>query len=152
MSRSVLRTTSDDPKFLELVEELTAFTLEMDGEELHAQLSKHNTVDSISYAVVVLEDDTPIGCGGLRPYSDSEIEVKRVFVRPQARRSGAAVALMSELESWARELGFEKVILETSIEFHPALALYKSLGYIQTEKYDPYKNVHLSICFAKTLQ
>ena len=152
MARSVLRTTSDDPRFLELVAELTAFTLEMDGEELHAQLSAHNKVDTIPYACIVMDCDRPIGCGGLRPYSDDKIEVKRVFVRPEARRTGAAADLMLELENWARELGFEQVILETSIEFHPALALYRSLGYIQTEKYDPYKNVDLSICFSKTLQ
>lgn len=151
MGRSVLRTTSDDPRFLELVEELTAFTLAMDGEELHAQLSTHNKVDTIPYACVVLEDDRPIGCGGLRPYSDDKIEVKRVFVRPEARRTGAAGDLMEELEDWAKELGFAKVILETSIEFHPALALYRSRGYVQTEKYDPYKDVDLSICFSKDI-
>jgi GNAT superfamily N-acetyltransferase len=76
------------------------------------------TGDDIALFVVAYEDDaiTPIGCGGLRPIDDRHGEVKRMFVVPERRGSGAATAVLRELERLARgQLGWERLVLEVRV-------------------------------------
>ena len=46
---------------------------------------KYNQLDEIQEAIVVYEDDEVIGGGAIRRYDDENIELKRVFVRPEYR-------------------------------------------------------------------
>jgi ribosomal protein S18 acetylase RimI-like enzyme len=52
-----------------------------------------------------------------------------LFVRPDARRSGAAKALMLAAERHATEAGVARMDLQTAESNRPAQALYESLGW-----------------------
>ncbi|NUH64412.1 GNAT family N-acetyltransferase [Sulfitobacter sp. S0837] len=82
-------------------------------------------------------DGEALGCGMSHALSDRESEIKRVFVTDAARGSGAGRAICQRLIDQAREDGFEKVYLDTSIAFAPARALYQSLGFIERGPYQP---------------
>src|SRR2546427_13118830 len=56
------------------------------------------------------------GCVALRPVDASTAEMKRLYVRPAARGSGAGRALAQAAVSQARELGFSRVVLATIAE------------------------------------
>ena len=69
---------------------------------------------------------------GLRSIGDLDRhlgEVKRLWVRPDLRRVGIAVALMDELERRARTLGYVRLYLETGPKQPEAVALYASIGW-----------------------
>src|SRR2546427_13082460 len=56
------------------------------------------------------------GCVALRPLDAATAEMKRLYVRPAARGSGAGRALAQAAVSQARELGFSRVVLATIAE------------------------------------
>ena len=78
-------------------------------------------------------------------------EVKRMFVRPEARRQGISRVILTALEDLAREFGYQKVRLETGTRNPEALALYESSGYERIPCYGIYVHEPLSRCFEKQL-
>ena len=56
-------------------------------------------------------------------------EIKRLWVRPDLRRGGLALALMDTAESTARKLGLRHLYLETGIKQPEAIAFYQSTGW-----------------------
>lgn len=73
-----------------------------------------------------------VGMGALRRIDDVTAELKRMRVLPrwQGRRVGRAVA--EALVARAAELGFRRLVLDTTAEQTTAVALYRSLGFTQT--------------------
>ncbi len=144
------RTDCTDHAFVELTDELTLMLSVLNGEadEFFTQFSQR---DSIPYVVVAELDGQPIACGSLRPKDDQRIEVKRMYTSPGARGNGAAKAILRELESWAKELGYAEVILETMSKLDPAMGLYQSAGYHQIPNFPPYDASPESACFAKRI-
>ena len=59
--------------------------------------------------------------------------------------------MLSELEKWAIEEGFEYSILETSIRFQVAQSLYTKAGYVVIPNYDQYEDLEESVCMKKQL-
>jgi GNAT superfamily N-acetyltransferase len=100
---------------------------------------------------VVYIDKKAVGCGAIRKYAQDTIEIKRMFVSENARGKGIGTRILTELEIWATELGFEKSILETGNMLPEAVRLYKKNNYIQIPNYGQYEGMEKSICFAKKL-
>lgn len=102
--------------------------------------------------VVAWQDDQPVGCGALRPMDEAEIaEVKRMFVRPEARGKGISRAILTALENQAREFGYTILRLETGLHQKEAMGLYASSGYALIPCYGIYVNEPLSRCYEKSL-
>lgn len=78
--------------------------------------------------VFVEQGDAVIGCGALR-LADDFAEIKRMYVVPDARRRGHARRLLAALEDAARELGYERVRLDTGARQPHARALYEAAGF-----------------------
>ncbi|MEV6975856.1 GNAT family N-acetyltransferase [Kitasatospora sp. NPDC093806] len=101
-------------------------------------------------------DGAPVACGGWRakqagPFGlrDGDAELKRMFVRPEARGRGLARAVLRRLERTAAEAGRTRFILETGTEQPEAIALYASEGYSAVEKFGLYREHEQSICLGK---
>jgi putative acetyltransferase len=60
--------------------------------------------------------------------------------------------VLSELESWAAELGYPKCVLETGKRQPEAIALYEKQGYQRIPNYGQYIGVENSVCFEKVLK
>ena len=71
--------------------------------------------DAPDGAFLVLLNDAgeTVAGGGIRRYNESSCEVKRVWTHADYRRRGLAIRVITELEDVARELGYERVRLET---------------------------------------
>jgi GNAT superfamily N-acetyltransferase len=82
-------------------------------------------------------DSMPAGCVGLKPLDAVTAEVKRMFVMVTARRNGVARALMLQLLSDARQMGYQKVRLGTLDEMTGAQRLYRELGFVEIPRYRP---------------
>ncbi|WP_454728487.1 GNAT family N-acetyltransferase [Cellulosimicrobium protaetiae] len=106
--------------------------------------------------LVAYRDGEAVGCASLRrpaPGAPADaLEVKKVFVRERARRTGIARRLLDALEVVARERGVSTLLLETGIRQPGAIALYRSLGYRAVAQFPPYVgDNHVALCFAKPL-
>jgi ribosomal protein S18 acetylase RimI-like enzyme len=62
-------------------------------------------------------------------------EVKRLFVRPQARRIGVGRALVTAILNIARERGYSEVKLDSLASMEGAIALYRSFGFAPIPPY-----------------
>lgn len=113
--------------------------------------AQFNKLDLIKNVVVAYEGDQPVGCGAIKQYTPDTMEVKRMFVPVDKRGRGIAGMILTELETWAKQLGYKKCILETALSMEPAVALYKKSNYTVIPNYDPYIGVDTSICFEKLL-
>ncbi len=85
--------------------------------------------DDLAVLLVAWEDGVALGCSGLRLLEHGTGEVRRVFVRPQARRRGIGSALLHELEAAALRLGVSRLRLDTRQDLLEARSLYAAHGY-----------------------
>src|SRR5881392_1553896 len=68
------------------------------------------------------------GCVAVRPLDAETAEMKRLYLRPQARGAGLGRSLAAAAVAHARERGFSRVVLDTIPEkMQTAVALYRSM-------------------------
>ena len=148
---NIIRTDSTNKDFQDLVFLLDTDLKKRDGEE-HTFYRQFNHIDSIKHAVVVYKDKQPIACGAFKQYSDSTVEIKRMFVHSDHRGHGIAKKVLHELEQWAAELKYNTFILETGKRQPEAIRLYEKAGYIRIPNYGQYQNVENSVCMKKDIE
>lgn len=92
---------------------------------------------------------SPVGCGGLRRLTPTTGEIKRVYVRPDARANGVGRALLAALEERATRFGMKELRLDTDGGEPAALALFRSAGYLPIADYNG--NPYARYWFARRL-
>jgi GNAT superfamily N-acetyltransferase len=132
----------------ELVSELSYRYADRDDDEA-SSFSPGDVTVPRSVFVVARLDGVPVGCGALRPKTDSVVEIKRMYVRKEARGKGVARAVLAELEWLAAEFGYASMILETGIRQPEAIALYTAQGFVQIPNFGDYADNPLSVCYGK---
>ena len=145
---SIERTTSENPNFQQLVVLLDEYLRITDGDE-HAFYNQYNNIENLQEVVVAYSENLAVGCGAIKPYDSDTVEIKRMFVLPEARGQGVATKILSALEQWARELNYKKCILETGKRQPEAIALYSKTGYEVIPNYGQYQGMENSVCFLK---
>ncbi len=143
------RTTAGHPDFISLISLLDA-ELWHELMEDQAKYDQFNKVPDLQTAVVVYVGDEPVASGCFKQY-ESEVEIKRMYVKKSFRGKGISKLVLRELENWALELGFKMAKLETSIHFVTARKLYETNGYKIIPNYPPYIGLDDSICMNKVL-
>ena len=150
MKIMAVRTEPDNVDFIMLVKQLDVVLREYDGEE-HTFFAQFNKPADLEKALVIYENKNPVACGAIKKYSETESEIKRMYVIPGLRGKGISRIILKELEKWSAELGYSECILETGKDLKAAVGLYKSSGYAVTENYGQYSGVERSLCFRKKL-
>ena len=147
----VKRTDSSNKDFKTLVEMLDKELGESYLEEIDFY-NQYNKIENIKNVIVIYHNENPVGCGAIKKYDPSTMEVKRMFTRSEYRGKGVASKILNALESWTSELKYENCILETGTKQYAAMALYKKKGYTMIPNYGQYEGVATSICFLKKIE
>jgi GNAT superfamily N-acetyltransferase len=79
--------------------------------------------------------DEPLGIGGLKAVSNDVAEMKRVYVRPEARGLGIGRMLVARVIEDARGFGFRSIRLESAAFMREAHALYRAFGFVEIAPY-----------------
>ena len=83
-----------------------------------------------------LAGDDPLGCIALRPLEEAGIgEVKRLYVRSGARGTGLGCALVENVLTHARDIGYRELRLDTADWMSDAVRLYQRLGFRECSPY-----------------
>jgi len=78
---------------------------------------------------------TFVGCGGLRRFTGSACEMKRVYVVPVHRGKGIGQAVARALIAQARQAGYTEILLDTLPSMTAAQHVYFALGFTPTDSY-----------------
>jgi GNAT superfamily N-acetyltransferase len=83
------------------------------------------------------------GIAGIRHLDTDVAEVKSMYVDPAHRGRGLARQLLAEVEQVAVEHGCTRCRLDTSDYLTGAIALYRSVGYVEVADYNGNKKANL---------
>jgi GNAT superfamily N-acetyltransferase len=145
-----VKTDSKNSDFIHLVEQLDADLAVRDGDE-HAFYHQFNKIDMLKHVVVAYEDGIPQGCGAIKEIDPQTVEIKRMYTTPYNRGKGIASRILKDLEDWAKELNFDRCVLETGKKQPEAIALYTKNGFVSIPNYGQYKGIENSLCFEKKI-
>lgn len=103
-------------------------------------------------------DDLPVTTGAWRFRDDVSrlgsshpAEVKRMYVDPSSRRLGLARLMLVHLETTARVVGADVMILETGTAQPEAMSLYLAAGYELVEPFGLYRDSPRNRCYGRRL-
>jgi GNAT superfamily N-acetyltransferase len=160
MTIEVIRTTGLDPRSLALRTAMDdeTFGLYAEGfaamepvlrERVNAAL--HTDQADLVEVVIATEDGADLGHAALRALAAGGVEVKKVYVRPEARGRGLSRMLMAAVEDIARELGETRIVLQTGPKQLEAIALYSAIGYSDIPEFGPYVGLSDMVFMGKEL-
>jgi putative acetyltransferase len=147
---SIQRTNSSNSGFRQLVSELDKDLAIRNG-DANDFFVQFNKIDQLKNVVVVFENEQAVACGAMKEFDAATMEIKRMFVPIERRGRGFASKVLQELESWAIELGYNRLVLETGDKMPEAIGLYKKSGFKVIPNYGQYIDILTSICFEKDI-
>ncbi len=134
-----MASADDRASFAELVREYVAslpFSLDFQDVERELAAPADEYGPPGGTALLGFLDGLPVGCAGLRPLAPPQVaELKRMYVRPEARRRGLGRELAAAAIASARRLGYSRVRLDTLAEMKEAAQVYRSLGFVEIPPY-----------------
>jgi len=104
---------------------------------IHEISASSSELSPPSGAFLVLRDGAQaVGCGGLKRLDAETCELKRMYLRPDARGRGLSRVLLGALEERARQLGYRRARLDTGDRQPAARRLYETAGYGRIPDYN----------------
>ena len=121
-------------KWIELYWELESHDIEvLENPEKHI-------LEKGGHIFVALYNGFPVGVCALCPMPEGSVydfELAKLAVSDSIKRKGIGRRLCDAVINKARELGGEKLFLESNTRLKPAIALYRRLGFKELPEYHP---------------
>ncbi|MDB5792739.1 MAG: family N-acetyltransferase [Massilia sp.] len=142
--------TPDQPAVHALIGELDAYLYSLyPAENVYALDLSSLLAPHVLFAVARDAAGVPLGCGAIVVTPDYG-EIKRMYVRPQARGQGLARRLIDALEQKAMARGCRSFMLEAGPAQPEALIVYERLGYRRCGPFGDYPEHPLSVFMRKS--
>ena len=100
---------------------------------------------------VTRQDGLAVGCGGIQLYGTEYGELKRMYVRPEARGLGLGKLMLNHLADYSQQQGVNILRLETGIHQHEAISLYERFGFQRIPPFGEYIDDPLSVFYEKQI-
>ncbi len=100
--------------------------------------------------LVAMRHDEVVGCGGVLFVDADRGEIKRMWVNSTTRGKGLGRRLLVRLEDEVAAAGRSIVMLDTNAVLTQAIAMYRSAGYRDVERYND--NPYAELWFEKVLR
>ena len=143
--------TPNQPEIIALIADLDAYHLTLyPPESVYALDLKSLMQPEVRFAVARDAAGALVGCAAV-VLSNGYGEIKRMYVKPEARGLGAAKGLMAALEQATRIAGCDLMVLETGPAQPEAIALYARHGFSVCGPYGDYRDDPLSVFMRKVL-
>jgi GNAT superfamily N-acetyltransferase len=85
---------------------------------------------------VAEKDGAIVGTVAIRAKDDTTCELKRLYLRADARGAGLGQSLYAHAEAFARAAGYSRIWLDSSRRFETAHGLYRRNGFVLVESLD----------------
>lgn len=141
----------DDPEVQALVADVQQYYVAIYGGEDHDETAPEAFAPPHGLFLLGLDDGRPVAMGGFRRVDDVTVEIKRMYVAPEAQRRGWGRRMVQALEDGARAAGARRMVLNTGNRQQPAIRLYESVGYLPGERYGHYADEPGACFYAKAL-
>ncbi|WP_059104823.1 GNAT family N-acetyltransferase [Shouchella shacheensis] len=139
------------PDFHQLTKELDGYLCNLyNTDETFGIDPNHPGIENVHFVVAYMQE-TPGGCGAIRPIEENAVELKRFYVNEEYRGQGIGRKLLAFLEARGRERGASACKLETGEIQIEAVSLFKKCGYQSIDQFGPYADLEWSSCYAKRL-
>lgn len=143
--------TPDQPEIVALIADLDAYQLTLyPPESVYALNMAALKQPNVLFAVARNPEGAAIACGAI-VVTPEFAELKRMYVRPEARGQGVAKKVLNLLEAEAMAQGCKLFTLETGPYQHEALALYERYGYERRGPYGDYRDDPFSVFMQKAV-
>jgi len=96
----------------------------------------HEMTPPAGLFLVAYRHGDAVGCGGVKHHPGAASEIKRMWVAENARGLGIARRVLAELEADAIRSGASTATIETSAMLFEAMALYRSVGYVEVPPFN----------------
>ena len=96
----------------------------------------HQMTPPAGLFLVAYRGGDAVGCGGVKHHPGEPSEIKRMWVAENARGLGVARRLLAALERDAVGSGASVARIETSATLFEAIALYRSVGYVEVAPFN----------------
>lgn len=134
---------------IRLIDELDAYQKPLYPPESHHGIDiEALSQPNVLFAVVRDARGVAVGCGAIVLQPEFG-EIKRMYVRPENRGGGIAMALLTWLEGEAIARDCRRFVLETGVSQPEALALYGRAGYVRCGPFGTYAEDPLSVFMQK---
>ncbi len=112
----------------------------------HADIAdvEHNYMSNGCFWCLFI-DDVLIGTVAVRiiDIENKVVELKRMFVLPEYQGKGYGRLLLAHAIDYAKEQQYNKICLDTRKQFSAAQHLYRSSGFLETDKYNDNEKAEL---------
>lgn len=85
--------------------------------------------------LVAIEGDEVLGMVAYHRHSEARCEMKRLYVKPDARGLHLGDLLVQEIIERARLCGYQEMVLDTLVPMKAAVHLYEKYGFEECEPY-----------------
>ena len=85
--------------------------------------------------LVAVEEDKVIGMVAYHRHSDTRCEMKRLYVKPEARKQHTGETLVREILIHAISAGYTEMVLDTIKPLTAAINLYQKFGFKECDAY-----------------
>jgi len=150
MSYKIRKASSTSPEVESLSDELHNDLEAIYGNGIIEDFIDENKQMLIFY-VAYDEKKNAIACGALKHFDDSTAEIKRMYVKPKFRGRGLSKLILIQLEDYAKELNFQRLVLKTGLKQPEAMNLYNKFGYKPLKCYGRHSNDPDSRYFEKLI-
>ncbi len=146
------------------IAEIARYNLKKHGLDLPGTVYFDDDLDHLSdfylakghrrYYYVLAEGDQVIGGIGLAEFEffDNCAELQKLYLTDDRKGKGLGYRMISLIEDKARELGYERMYLETHTNLESAIHIYEKCGYEKIEKPAGVVHATMNTFFIKDLR